>query len=385
MNTSVTLPFTDTQLNQLELFCNYIQKNVDVVHDPKLAFFKKFLLDLGCTEISSFKLNIEKEKPEELKRKPIIQEFETHEREEELIIDTELDEELPSHYLSNMGDTFMSTNESQKQAVEAKTKAVQAFKEKNFKKSALLFGRAIYLSGGKFHPLFMKRAECFLELNKYLSARRDSTRSIELESEKNYRAYLVRGKSNFALENWAEANFDFEKALSQLLEEKKSTINNNNEIIINHESELLSFINKLKDKLNPNDKSIYTSSVESKKAKKPTSDAKKLKKKLKKANSNTNTNTNINTSINSNTKTNNTFNSIQSTGLTTGQFDSNKIENIFKDLSEDKDMAKLINSPDLSKALEEISKDPKKLFEYKETNPQYFNFYMKILNSMSKS
>mmetsp|Transcript_4762 Transcript_4762/g.17860 ORF Transcript_4762/g.17860 Transcript_4762/m.17860 type:complete len:382 (+) Transcript_4762:1-1146(+) len=367
-----SLPFSDDQLSHLSLFCDYISKYPDIIHHSKLAFFKTFLLEKGCTEISQFKLNLNVTKdakdaknPQEPKRRPIIQELTSFEREEEKAVeDLEKEAELPKHYLSNMGDTFIPTKESTKDAVEVKQKAVQAFREGSFEKSALLFGRAIYLGGGKFHPLFMKRAECLFEMKKYMSARRDATKSIDL-NEENHRAYKVRGKANAALNSWPEAVHDFEKALKY----------------DSSDNDLMTLLEEARKQSPDASKSIYYSTkpkmaVSKKSTTKPAT-------KLTTANSTTTVTSKKPATNLSQPHSQGGENHQHKVNLNKDLSEKEKLEAVHK-IHKDQKLLKSFTDPAVSKMLDEITKDPKKYFEYQKTNPEIAQLFGGFMNLMSR-
>ncbi len=109
---------------------------------------------------------------------------------------------LDAKYLDEMGDVAILSqqqmDEFRSKLTVCKSKAQQALSSKEYRRAAILYGMCIHYAQGKSSILFIKRAECLIQLEKYMSARRDCTRALELNSDAT-KAYLLRAKANVKL------------------------------------------------------------------------------------------------------------------------------------------------------------------------------------------
>ena len=122
------------------------------------------------------------------------------------------DEELlDAKYMDDMGDSAFLTknqiNEFKEKLITRKDEASRYLSNRDFRKAAILFGMCIHYSQGKSSILFIKRAECLIEMNKYMSARRDCNRALELNPDAT-RAHLLRAKANIRLNNIEDVHRD---------------------------------------------------------------------------------------------------------------------------------------------------------------------------------
>jgi hypothetical protein len=119
------------------------------------------------------------------------------------------EQDLSDRYLDDMGESSPPvTQESKQKALEYKEKATKALaSSSDYKKAAKLYGYAICCTNGKSSILFIKRAECLIYMNKPMSARRDCTRAIDLNSDAG-KAYLLRAKANIMLNNIEDVHRD---------------------------------------------------------------------------------------------------------------------------------------------------------------------------------
>ncbi|KAL9654065.1 hypothetical protein ABK040_011609 [Willaertia magna] len=202
------LQLSIAQKQNLQQFVQYVKLNPEVLHDEDLQFFKDFLInDCGATKLITPKAQVIKE------------------------------EDMSDKYLDVLGSEFSLIKErNPKKVNELTDKGNKAFKEKNFKDAAIFYGKAIELSDGESAILFIKRAECLLQLNKPLSVRRDCDIAIRLNPEAG-KAYRLRGKAYISLGKYKEAKESLEISRrleddttesDKLLEEVKGKLNNNN-------------------------------------------------------------------------------------------------------------------------------------------------------------
>uniref|UniRef100_A0A1I7XVH0 TPR_REGION domain-containing protein n=1 Tax=Steinernema glaseri TaxID=37863 RepID=A0A1I7XVH0_9BILA len=194
----------DPQVELLRQFVAACEKDPNLLHEPKFAFYKAYLESLGAT------IPPKKEKAQE----PA--EEHAQEAEEDFgipppeidatgVIPPDSGEALP------MGDlNKQPSDDDLEKANEERNKATEAFSEGNLDAALQHFTSAIELNPGSA-MLHAKRANVLLKLEKPVAAIRDCDKAISINPD-SATAYKFRGRANRLLGNWLEAHNDLAMA-----------------------------------------------------------------------------------------------------------------------------------------------------------------------------
>uniref|UniRef100_A0A914DQT7 Hsp70-interacting protein N-terminal domain-containing protein n=1 Tax=Acrobeloides nanus TaxID=290746 RepID=A0A914DQT7_9BILA len=187
----------------------------NILHNPKLSFYKEYLESLGATIPPPTKAEPDVEhaspEPEAKKRSPEPEQKQAEpepednlpplELDESGVIQPEEDEPLP------MGDTNKEVSEEDlEKANEHRDQAVTAFSEGDFQTAVDNYTKAIELNPGSA-ILHAKRAAALIKLSKPLAAIRDCTKAIEINPD-SAAPYKFRGRAHRLLGKWLEAHKD---------------------------------------------------------------------------------------------------------------------------------------------------------------------------------
>lgn len=209
-------------LEKLKSFIDVCTKKPDILHQPELSFFKKFIESLGGTVPEA------KTMPTETPAKePTVEETVESDPESDLELDNEgcipADEEDPNQV---MGDASKEVSEEDiEKADEKRREAMSQFSEGNVEKSIELYTEAIQLNPNSA-LLFAKRGQAYLKLSKPNACIKDCTRALELNCD-SAAAYKFRGRAYRLIGKWEEAakdlrqacNIDFDEQTDEWLKE----------------------------------------------------------------------------------------------------------------------------------------------------------------------
>lgn len=211
-------------LEKLKSFVDICRKQPEILHQPELAFFRKFVESLGGTIPEAPRKPTQTQAQTEPTTTPEMADSEPES-------DLELDNEgciTPDAVDSSqkMGDAAKEfSEEDSDKADEKRMGAVGQFSEGNFEKAVELYTEAIELNP-QSALLFAKRGQAFLKLNKPNACIKDCSRALELNCD-SAAAYKFRGRAYRLLGKWEEAakdlrqacNIDFDEQTDEWLKE----------------------------------------------------------------------------------------------------------------------------------------------------------------------
>lgn len=207
---------SEEHLKQLKAFVEVCKSQPGILQDPKLNFFKDYLVSLGVT-LPSATFGAKSFAAEESKQPAgNAPEASTSEEESEPESDVELDigEVMEPDVVTSqeMGDPEkVPTEEECDQSDEKRTAAVQAFSQQKFDEAILLYTDAIKLNP-QSALLFAKRGQVYLKLRKPNACIQDCARALELNCD-SAAAYKFRGRAYGLLGKFEEASVDLCESL----------------------------------------------------------------------------------------------------------------------------------------------------------------------------
>lgn len=201
----------DQQIELLKQFIAICKSDSNLLHNPKLRFYKDYLLSLGATIPPP---NKEEEKPTFTSSKAEAKA--AHESESQM----ESDETFPPLDLDEtgvissdediplpMGDINKEiSDEDIEKSSEYRDLAMQAFNDGDFQSAVDNYSKAIELNPGSA-ILHAKRAAALVKLLKPLAAIRDCSKAIEINPD-SAAPYKFRGRAYRLLGKWLEAYQD---------------------------------------------------------------------------------------------------------------------------------------------------------------------------------
>ncbi|XP_038214487.1 putative protein FAM10A4 [Zerene cesonia] len=215
----MSCPFNEEQLTQLNAFVDLCKAQPLILHHPKLAFFKDYLVSLGVRLPTAtfgskpFTASGDGHPPtsnlEENAAKPASSESEES--------DLELDMEgvitsADSEATQEMGDPSKEvTDEERDQSDEKRTAAMEAFSKQEYEEAIALYTEAIKLNP-QSAVLFAKRGQAFLKLNKLHACIKDCSHTLELNCD-SAAAYKFRGRAYRLLGSFENASHDLCESL----------------------------------------------------------------------------------------------------------------------------------------------------------------------------
>lgn len=211
-------------LEKLKAFVAICKQQPEILHQPELEFFKKFIESLGGTIPETPTNRASTQRTAE----PAAEEgMANSEPESDLELDNEgcitPDEVDPNQ---KMGDaTKELTDEDIEKADEKRVEAMSQFAEGNIEKAIELYTEAIELNPNSA-LLFAKRGQAYLKLSKPNACIKDCTRALELNCD-SATAYKFRGRAYRLTGKWEEAakdlrqacNIDFDEQTDEWLKE----------------------------------------------------------------------------------------------------------------------------------------------------------------------
>ncbi|XP_072938537.1 putative protein FAM10A4 isoform X2 [Epargyreus clarus] len=215
----MSCPFNDEQLAQLKAFVNLCKEQPQIVQNPKLSFFKDYLLSLGVTlPTATFGAkNFTAAGDANAEPKPMDPAQSSSDEESEPESDVELDMEgviegIALEGPQEMGDPDKEpTDEERDQSDEKRSEAMMAFSEQEFDKAIALYTEAIQLNP-QSALLFAKRGQVYLKQNKLDACIKDCTRALELNCD-SAAGYKFRGRAYRLLGKFEEASHDLCESL----------------------------------------------------------------------------------------------------------------------------------------------------------------------------
>ncbi|XP_068632471.1 hsc70-interacting protein-like [Battus philenor] len=214
----MSCPFNEEQLAQLQLFTDLCKTQPQILHHPKLSFFKDFLVSLGVT-IPTATFGTKHFAPSgdgnDNKADNKAQSSSEEESEVESDVELNMDGVVDGDALDDnqlMGDSDKEpTDEERDQSDEKRTEAMKAFSEQQFDNALKLYTEAILLNP-QSALLFAKRGQVFLKLNRPNACIKDCTRALELNCD-SAAAYKFRGRAYRLLGKFEEASHDLCESL----------------------------------------------------------------------------------------------------------------------------------------------------------------------------
>ncbi|CAK1600994.1 unnamed protein product [Parnassius mnemosyne] len=214
----MSCPFNEEQLLQLQAFVELCKTQPQIIHHPKLAFFKDYLVSLGVTlPAATFGTKHFTASGDGATNENQAAENDSSEEESEPESDVELNMEgvIEGDPIDNdqiMGDqTKEPTDEDRDLSDEKRTEAMKAFAEQQYEKAIKLYTEAIELNP-QSALLFAKRGQVYLKLNKPNACIKDCTRALELNCD-SAAAYKFRGRAYRLLGKFEEASHDLCESL----------------------------------------------------------------------------------------------------------------------------------------------------------------------------
>lgn len=212
----MSFKFDKDSLEKLKSFIDVCTKKPEILHQPDLEFFKRFVESLGgvipepATMPSEAKPAANSNVDETVESEP----------ESDLEIDNEgcvpPDEDDPKQV---MGDaTKEVSEEDMDKADEKRREAVSQFSEGNINKAIELYTEAIQLNPNSA-LLYAKRGQAYLKLSKPNACIKDCTRALELNCD-SAPAYKFRGRAYRLIGKWEEAAKDLRQACNIDLDEQ---------------------------------------------------------------------------------------------------------------------------------------------------------------------
>ncbi|XP_014212559.1 putative protein FAM10A4 [Copidosoma floridanum] len=253
-----SLPFSDEQIAQLKLFIESCKLQPNVLHHPKLTFFKSYLLSLRAQLPKQ-------EETKESEPAPVSESEESEGSDLELdttnVIEPDTDEPQP------MGDVDAEPTEEQiDQSIEKRSAAMSEYRAKNYDKAIQLYTESIELDPTS--PIsFAKRAQVYIALKKPNACIRDCERALEINPDSAL-AHKMRGRANQLLGNWEDAardlrvavKSDFDEEANEWLNEITPTVFNNL-ATTRHCSSILDILNNNENNHDKNNNSYIKSEV----------------------------------------------------------------------------------------------------------------------------
>ncbi|CAB3402824.1 unnamed protein product [Caenorhabditis bovis] len=193
----------------LKQFVSACTANPNLLHDPKLEFYRDYLQSLGATippktekaSKSTPKEEPKEEMPAEEEEKPKPTEIPFPEIDNSGVIEPDTDFDLP------MGDvTKQPTDADLEKASEERDKANEAFSNGDFDAALKHFTAAIEANPGSA-ILYARRANVLLKLKRPNAAIADCNKAISINPD-SATAYKFRGRANRLLGKWVEAKQD---------------------------------------------------------------------------------------------------------------------------------------------------------------------------------
>uniref|UniRef100_A0A1I7XKN1 TPR_REGION domain-containing protein n=1 Tax=Heterorhabditis bacteriophora TaxID=37862 RepID=A0A1I7XKN1_HETBA len=206
----------DQHIGLLKQFVHAIKANTNLLHDPKLDFFREYIEGMGGT-IPPKKCEPESSDAEENSTSGIPSEQNTSVEEEyppipypedidnSGVIEADNDTDLP------MGDDKKEpSDEDLNKASEERENAMVAFSNDNFDEAIAHYTTAIQ-HNPRSAMLFAKRASVLLKLKKPVAAIRDCDKAISINPDSS-QGYKFRGRAHRLLGKWVEAHNDLAMA-----------------------------------------------------------------------------------------------------------------------------------------------------------------------------
>ena len=216
----MSCPFNEEQLVQLKLFVELCKTQPQILHHPKLVFFKDYLASLGVTiptatfgaksftpsgDSNATSNNAEND----------AQELSDEESSPESDVELDMDGVIEADPLDSsqpMGDVLKEvTDEERDQSDEKRSAAMKAFSEQQYDEAIKLYTEAIELNP-QSALLFAKRGQIYLKLNKPNACIKDCTHALELNCD-SAAAYKFRGRAYRLLGKFEEASHDLCESL----------------------------------------------------------------------------------------------------------------------------------------------------------------------------
>lgn len=222
--TKMSIKLDKDSLEKLKSFIDICKKQPEILHQPELEFFRKFVESLGGT-IPEVPTKPPQTQPQA--EPAAAPEMADSEPESDLELDNEgciTPDEVDSS--QKMGDAAKEVSEEDSdKADEKRREAMGQFSEGNIEKAIELYTEAIELNP-QSALLFAKRGQAFLKLNKPNACIKDCSRALELNCD-SAAAYKFRGRAYRLLGKWEEAakdlrqacNIDFDEQTDEWLKE----------------------------------------------------------------------------------------------------------------------------------------------------------------------
>ncbi|XP_045494664.1 putative protein FAM10A4 [Colias croceus] len=217
----MSCPFNEEQLTQLNAFVELCKAQPLILHHPKLAFFKDYLVSLGVILPTAtfgskpFTASGDGHPPtshfEENAAKP--EQSEESDAESDLELDMEgVITSADSEATQEMGDPSKEvTDEERDQSDEKRSVAMEAFSNQEYEEAIALYTEAIKLNP-QSALLFAKRAQAFLKQNKLHACIKDCSHALELNCD-SAAAYKFRGRAYRLLGSFENASHDLCESL----------------------------------------------------------------------------------------------------------------------------------------------------------------------------
>ncbi|XP_053612668.1 hsc70-interacting protein-like [Plodia interpunctella] len=214
----MSCPISDEHISQLKSFIEMCRNTPQVIHHPKLSFFKDYLASFGVS-IPTAGFSTKNSAPSGdsgANNKPEAAQSSDDEPEVESDVELDMDGVVEPDVLSDsqvMGDLSKEevSDEERDQSDEKRSEAMRAFSEQKFDEALKLYNEAILLNPLSA-LLFAKRGQIYLKLNKPNACIKDCTRALELNCD-SAAAYKFRGRAYRLLGKFEEASHDLCESL----------------------------------------------------------------------------------------------------------------------------------------------------------------------------
>lgn len=215
----MSCPFNDEKLAQLRAFVEFCKGEPQVLHHPKLAFFKEYLNSLGVTIPPASSFGAQNFTPSgdtnTAQNDNVTKESSEEESEPESDVELDMEGVIKGDTTDDsqvMGDPIKEvTDEERDQSDEKRSEAMRAFSEQQFDEAIKLYTEAIQLNP-QSALLFAKRGQVYLKMNKPNACIKDCTYALELNCD-SAAAYKFRGRAYRLLGKFEEASHDLCESL----------------------------------------------------------------------------------------------------------------------------------------------------------------------------
>ncbi|KPJ11127.1 Hsc70-interacting protein [Papilio machaon] len=214
----MSCPFNDEQLMQLQAFIELCKTQPQILHHPRLSFFKEYLVSLGVT-IPTATFGTKHFTPSgdgsQNETGEKAQSSTEEESEQESDVELDMDGVVEGDSIGDdqlMGDSNKEpSDEDRDKSDEKRSEAMRAFSDQQFEEAIKLYTEAIQLNP-QSALLFAKRGQVYLKLNKPNACIKDCTRALELNCD-SAAAYKFRGRAYRLLGKFEEASHDLCESL----------------------------------------------------------------------------------------------------------------------------------------------------------------------------